>query len=157
VAANALDYEAVSRLAPTGAEASVRVSDAERERVVAQLKKHALAGRLNVAELGDRTQEAYTARTAADLDHALRELPDLEAWAYRLLHMSLRAHLALFLTVTAAVLLMWALTRQPDPAPTDLGAGYYWPVWLLAPWAVLLGTHVFRSRGAGRRALDAGR
>jgi Domain of unknown function (DUF1707) len=54
-----------------------RIGDAERERVREMLQRHAAEGRLTLDELSDRLGEVYAARTAADLDRALRQLPPL--------------------------------------------------------------------------------
>ena len=54
---------------------SMRASDAERERVVEALRRHATAGRLSVAELEERSASAYDARTLAETD-AGGELPN---------------------------------------------------------------------------------
>jgi hypothetical protein len=53
----------------------LRASDAERERTVAQLRDHALAGRLTVDELDERCARAYAARTVSELAALLRDLP----------------------------------------------------------------------------------
>ncbi len=55
-----------------------RVSDAEREAVIDELRRHTAAGRLTVAEFGERMDEAHAARTASQLQAALRELPRLQ-------------------------------------------------------------------------------
>jgi len=54
----------------------VRASDAERERVALVLRDHAVAGRLTLEELSARLDEAYAARTLAELESVTRELPD---------------------------------------------------------------------------------
>jgi Domain of unknown function (DUF1707) len=56
-------------------ELDLRASDAERERVAAALREHCAAGRLTLEELSERLDEAYRARTAGELERALRELP----------------------------------------------------------------------------------
>jgi Domain of unknown function (DUF1707) len=56
-------------------ELDLRASDAERERVAASLREHCATGRLTLEELSERLDEAYRARTAGDLERALRELP----------------------------------------------------------------------------------
>lgn len=56
-------------------EQHLRVSDAERNAVVDELRTHAAAGRLSLDEFGDRTAEALRAVTRADLHRVLRELP----------------------------------------------------------------------------------
>src|SRR5919108_2601666 len=53
----------------------IRASDAERERVVAFLREHALAGRLNDEELEERIGLAYAAVTVGDLERLIGDLP----------------------------------------------------------------------------------
>ncbi|SRR5579875_2112466 len=52
-----------------------RVSDADRERVLEELRGHCAAGRLSVEEYSDRIQEVMGATTLADLARARRDLP----------------------------------------------------------------------------------
>ena len=53
----------------------LRASDDDRERTVAILREHWQAGRLTLAELEARCDEAWRARMVSGLSHALRELP----------------------------------------------------------------------------------
>jgi len=53
----------------------LRVSDADRERTAAALREHFAAGRIDGAELDERLQAAYTARTEVQLQDLLRDLP----------------------------------------------------------------------------------
>ncbi len=53
----------------------VRASDADRERTVAVLREHCLAGRLTLSELEARCEEAWRAQFIDGLWHAVRELP----------------------------------------------------------------------------------
>jgi hypothetical protein len=53
----------------------LRASDAERERVVAFLREHALLGRLTDDELEDRIGLAYAAVTVGDLETLIGDLP----------------------------------------------------------------------------------
>jgi len=53
----------------------LRASDAERERVVAFLREHALAGRLNDEELEERIGLAYASVTVGDLERLIADLP----------------------------------------------------------------------------------
>jgi len=57
----------------------IRASDAERERVVAFLRDHALAGRLDSDELEERIGLAYGARYVGELEHLIRDLPRAHA------------------------------------------------------------------------------
>ena len=54
---------------------SLRVSDADRDRAIAELSEHYQAGRLTTEELEDRTGRALQARTAADLAALFTDLP----------------------------------------------------------------------------------
>jgi len=53
----------------------MRVSDREREAVVARLNAATAEGRLTLEEFGDRAGKAYAARTAADLAPLVDDLP----------------------------------------------------------------------------------
>jgi hypothetical protein len=53
----------------------LRASDAERERVVAFLREHALLGRLTDDELEDRIGLAYASVTVGDLERLISDLP----------------------------------------------------------------------------------
>src|SRR4051794_24987914 len=53
----------------------LRASDAERERVVAFLREHALPGRLTDDELEDRIGLAYASVTVGDLEKLIADLP----------------------------------------------------------------------------------
>jgi hypothetical protein len=56
-------------------ESHLRASDAERDRVVELLSEHASTGRLTLAELEERAEQAYTAKTHAELEVLTRDLP----------------------------------------------------------------------------------
>ena len=55
----------------------LRASDADRERVIEQLRRHTADGRLTMDEFEQRVGEALTATTRGDLRPVLRELPEL--------------------------------------------------------------------------------
>ena len=54
---------------------SIRASDADRERVARILRGHAVAGRLTLEELDERTGRAFGARTLGELDALQSDLP----------------------------------------------------------------------------------
>jgi hypothetical protein len=54
----------------------LRASDAEREQAVATLRDAAAEGLLTLEEFSERVDEAYGARTKAELERVTRELPD---------------------------------------------------------------------------------
>ena len=53
----------------------LRASDADRERTVRDLRDHALAGRLTVDELDERSEHAFAARTVGQLAELTADLP----------------------------------------------------------------------------------
>src|SRR4051794_29184071 len=53
----------------------MRVGDADRQRVVAELQRHYVEGRLTSDELGERVDRALAARTEGDLAPLLEDLP----------------------------------------------------------------------------------
>jgi len=57
--------------------AAMRVSDAEREDAAAELREHYAAGRLTAEELDERLDQAFAARTDADLTALMHDLPSL--------------------------------------------------------------------------------
>jgi hypothetical protein len=54
---------------------SIRVSDAERDRVTAQLRDHFAAGRITPGELDERLSAALNAKTFGDLRRIMADLP----------------------------------------------------------------------------------
>ena len=61
----------------------MRVSDSDRHAVVDDLQRHTADGRLTLDEFEERVDEALRARTGADLDMALRDLPSTAPTAPR--------------------------------------------------------------------------
>ena len=55
----------------------LRISDQERERAAQDLREHFAAGRITEAELSERVQAAYGARTEEELRKLLADLPRL--------------------------------------------------------------------------------
>jgi hypothetical protein len=55
--------------------AQLRVSDADRDAAITELGEHFQAGRIEPAELEDRTGRALRARIGSDLDELLADLP----------------------------------------------------------------------------------
>jgi hypothetical protein len=54
---------------------NVRVGDADREAIAAQLREHFADGRLTLEELNERLDQAFAAKTRADLNTVTRDLP----------------------------------------------------------------------------------
>ena len=55
----------------------VRIGDAERDAVMAQLREHFAAGRLDLDELTDRIDSALAAKTQRQIDVLMADLPRL--------------------------------------------------------------------------------
>ena len=95
---------------------SIRVSDADRDRVTAQLRDHFAAGRSPPGELEERLSAALSAKTVGDLRRIMADLPGPVPVPLGAASPALRATPA------------WAVRRRP-PFP---------PLILLALLAVLL-------------------
>jgi hypothetical protein len=54
---------------------NVRVGDADRDAIAAQLREHYADGRLTLDELNERLDRTFAAKTTADLDAVMRDLP----------------------------------------------------------------------------------
>jgi len=58
-------------------DASMRISDDDREQVVVMLREHLLAGRLTLEEFSERVEAALRARVGAELARVNEDLPDV--------------------------------------------------------------------------------
>jgi Domain of unknown function (DUF1707) len=101
----------------------LRASDADRERVAERLRTAAGDGRLTPAELEERVEGAFSARTEAELEPLVADLPMPPARERR---PARRPDLAPFVAVSLMLVGIWALT----------GMGYFWPVWPIAGWGI---------------------
>jgi hypothetical protein len=54
---------------------NVRIGDADREAIAAQLRDHYADGRLTLDELNERLDQTFAAKVKADLDVVMRDLP----------------------------------------------------------------------------------
>jgi hypothetical protein len=85
------------------------------------------------------------ATTVGELERATADLPAPRRRA--LADPALRAHAAVFAVATVAMFLLWWLTRDPTPGPTDEGPGQLWPAWVTLVWALALAGHALRRAG----------
>ena len=106
----------------------VRASDAERERVIALLRDHAGEGRLDTAELDERLERAYGARTRGELADLIGDLPAPPAPepARARRRRRIPPHLVPYVAVNLLLIVIWAAT----------GAGYFWPIWPILGWGL---------------------
>ena len=56
-----------------------RIADADRDRVLLDLREHCVAGRLTLEEFAERAEEVIAARTTDDLEAITRDLPSERA------------------------------------------------------------------------------
>jgi hypothetical protein len=102
----------------------LRAADADRERVADRLRTAAGEGRLDAVELEERLERALTARTYAELNALVSDLPQPAP------HGTSRARkpteLPAFVATSLLLVAIWALT----------GAGYFWPIWPILGWGL---------------------
>lgn len=124
------------------AEDDVRASDAEREQVVAELRRHVEEGRLTLEEFRQRLDEVYAARTRRELGLARRELPRAIVPRHATLRFRDRvtSNARYFVGVATPSLVcvgVWAAS----------GRGSFWPGWvMLASGALALRRFARRPR-----------
>jgi hypothetical protein len=113
----------------------IRIGNADRTRVVEQLREHTADGRLTLDEFSDRVSEVYAAKTVGDLELTMRELPterrvrvDTEK---RVRMRRLREHVAPYVITVLICVAIWAMT----------GFGYFWPIWVIVPWGIGVLSH----------------
>jgi hypothetical protein len=111
----------------------MRASEAERETTVEDLRGHAAAGRLDLAELEERVETAFGARTREELAELTSDLPQPAQPSG-----DFDAHLRVFAAVQIGLVAIWALS----------GFGYLWPIWPFMGWGI--GVLVHRMCDSGR-------
>ena len=118
----------------------MRASEAEREHAVEDLRRHAAVGRLDVAELEERIEAAFAARTREELAELSDDLPRAPLSDFG-------EHLRVFVAIQVLLLAIWAVT----------GAGYFWPVWPFMGWGIGLVLHGVCDAGKERSWASASR
>jgi hypothetical protein len=131
--------------------ASLRASDADRERVVEALSEHHVEGRLDAEELAQRVDRTYAAKTLGELDEITTDLPPIQAPARGAplrprprdpgrakARAAFQRHLFTYAWVNGFLVVIWALTNF---------GGYFWPVWPMLGWGIGLASHAFSVYG----------
>lgn len=115
------------------------VSDAEREQVTDELRGHYEAGRLTLEEFQQRLDEAHAARTSAQLEHVLRQLPSAALPTVRLRDTRWRSLALQYVLVNAIALMIWAAS--------DANIHDFWPKWVLVVTLITFTRRAFGHRG----------
>ena len=130
---------------PERRDPDLRVSQADRDEVVAVLAGHFADGRLTVEEYEERVETAFAARTGRDLEPLLTDLPAADPppaparTHRRRARSSLRVPLVPVRPVAVAAVIVLAIAIGP------------WALWLLWPALVLTGGCSFGRRHEGGR------
>ncbi|MEU7675070.1 DUF1707 domain-containing protein [Micromonospora taraxaci] len=136
----------------------MRAADADREAVAERLRVALNEGRLDLHEYDERLQRAYSARTYAELDALLTDLPPVTPTQRSALEPALAAGVPVgppgdqpvaaargvtvrwlgevwqpYLRVIAIVVTIWAVTSLLSAELL-----YFWPIWVAGPWGAVL-------------------
>jgi uncharacterized protein DUF1707 len=148
----------------------MRAGDADRQAVADRLKTALDEGRLDLTEYDERLQKTYAAKTYADLDGLLNDLPGTvppqrsQVAAYQAPQSPTapepveRPHNPLswigpYGGVVAVCILIWAISVISSGHLT-----YFWPVWMLIPLILgLFGRAAGHGGGSDRDARRAAR
>lgn len=123
----------------------VRASDADRDRVARLLQEHFAQGRLDNDEFTERLEQAYRARTTADLAPLTRDLPErdlADMQAVRrtpgerprtgLRDPALMIPWILWAGVNALCFTIWLILFLTSQST------YPWFLWVAGPWGVVM-------------------
>jgi hypothetical protein len=134
-------------------EPQLRVGDAARRGAADALQRHYVDGRLSAEELAERVRQATAARTRAELDAVLHDLPPLFAPGHtessptpatdappgRRAGMTgdVRLHLTLYALTMLLLTAIWLVTTP---------GRYFWPIWAMLGWGFAVAVHAFARR-----------
>lgn len=102
----------------------IRIADADRNRVIDQLREHFGQGRLTLGEFEERVTLVAEAKTAGDLVPLTADLPAIQPLAAPTPAVARRAGpffetYRIPIVLSAMLVVIWAITSR----------GYFWPVW----------------------------
>lgn len=116
-----------------------RVADVDRDAVIRDLNQHFQAGRLDLAEFDERTEQALRSRTRRDLNEVLTDLPSL---ANASIERRDRLRIRPWIFIAIAFVVVFAVTVSNFAFGSHHS---YWFPWFLIPLAFFI-TWRFRWR-----------
>jgi Domain of unknown function (DUF1707) len=137
-------------------EKPVRASDAERDACAARLRRAAVEGRIDLAELDERLAAVYRSRTRLELAALIGDLPALPV-ERRATPRSRRPGRTRRVVAwsgvgaNASLLALWLADVGPLRDVVILGMNQFdlpWPAILLAAWSSAVGVFAWRRRHA---------
>lgn len=108
---------------------TMRVADADRERVAELLRQNYSEGRLTYSEFQERLEQTYASKTFADLEQVTVDLPGptpARPDRQSVRRARTRNHVITYVTIMVFLIAIWAIT----------GAGYFWPIWPILGWGI---------------------
>jgi hypothetical protein len=112
---------------------TIRASDRDRETVIALLGEHTGAGRLTLAEFEERVAGVTSARTLADLDQVLVDLPVAPSPRPTAPTGHRDERWRPWLMTAAICLVIWAVSSVLAGRVT-----HFWPFWVIVPWGIVI-------------------
>ncbi len=128
----------------------MRAADADRERVLEVVRQGHADGRLSTPEFYERLEAVYAAKTYAELDHLVADLPSTRTLAASTAPRSpavprvdpvgsltrmpreLRGLWLTWATVVSVNLVVWLIVTLSTGTGTA-----FWPIWVAGPWGVV--------------------
>lgn len=135
---------------------SMRAADADRERVLEVVRQSHAEGRLTTPEFYERLDRVYEAKTYAELDEVVVDLPAeltpsaavvpippqavaraVPSGGMARMPRKLRAVWVTWATVVSINLVIWGIIALTALSP-NVEVPYFWPIWVAGPWGVVL-------------------
>jgi hypothetical protein len=117
--------------APT--DPSTRITDADRQTTIDQLRLNTGVGRLDIDEFAARTEQALKAQTAGELAEVTFDLPWVESPADRgrRVRAVRQQLLGPYLSVMALLVGIWLFTSLASGGPL-----FFWPIFPMLGWGI---------------------
>ncbi|MGH3646879.1 MAG: DUF1707 SHOCT-like domain-containing protein [Micromonosporaceae bacterium] len=138
----------------------LRAGDADRQKVADRLKQAVDEGRLGLDEYDERLGAAYAAKTYGELEALTTDLPGPAPASRSQLARSDATAPAARPTVRRYGWSPWRPWASAALITTGIwfavgvtsGFGYFWPIWVIAPWGLMLAAGTLGMGRACRRS-----